>query len=40
MVDIDELIKKINRRMTPKEAHELNKIVLEILFWKALNLMY
>lgn len=31
MEDIDELIIKINRRMTPKEAYELNKIVLEIL---------
>ena len=31
MVDIEELINKINRRMTPKEAYELNKNVLEIL---------
>lgn len=31
MVDIEELINKINRRMTPKEAYELNKTVLEIL---------
>lgn len=31
MVDIDELIKKINRRMTPKEAYELNKKVWDIL---------
>ncbi|MGM9879484.1 MAG: hypothetical protein ACI31R_05645 [Bacilli bacterium] len=31
MVDIEELIKKINRRMTPKEAYELNKTVIEIL---------
>ena len=31
MVDIEELINKINKRMTPKEAYELNKTVLEIL---------
>lgn len=31
MEDIDELIKKINRRMTPKEAYELNIQVLDIL---------
>lgn len=31
MVDIEELVKKINRRMTPQEAYELNKTVIEIL---------
>lgn len=31
MQDIEELINKINRRMTPKEAYELNKTILEIL---------
>lgn len=31
MVDIDELINKINKRMTPKEAYELNKTVCKIL---------
>ena len=31
MVDIEELINKINRRMTPKKIYELNKTVIEIL---------
>ena len=31
MVDIEELINKINRRMTQKKIYVLNKTVLEIL---------